>query len=76
MTVAEVVMQELAHVCALTTAEIRCEAMLIELGLDSVQGINFLIALEAHFGIVLPDDAIAAVMTVEDVVRIVEDQLT
>src|SRR5215218_6959577 len=50
VTTADAVMDELARVCALTTAQVRREAMLIELGLDSIRGVEFLIALESQFG--------------------------
>jgi acyl carrier protein len=75
VTTADAVIDELARVCALTTAQVRREAMLIELGLDSIRGVEFLIALESHFGIELADDAIATVMTVEDVILMVEQQV-
>jgi len=75
MTVADAVTRELAAISAIEPAQVRPEAMLIELGLDSVRGVELLVALEARFDLELRDDAIAAVMTVGDVIHLVEDQL-
>jgi acyl carrier protein len=72
LTTADAVMHELARTCALTSAQVRRDSMLIELGLDSIQGLEFLISLESLFGIELGDDAIATVMTVDDVILMVE----
>jgi acyl carrier protein len=75
MTVADIVVDELAQTCALAPEQIHPGATLIEVGLDSVRGINFLIALETHFEIEFPDDAVVTASTVEDVIRIVEARL-
>ncbi len=75
MTIADAVAHELAAISAIDPAQVRPEAMLIELGLDSVRGVELLVALEARFGLELRDDAIATVMTVGDVIRMVEGQL-
>ncbi len=75
MTIADAVAHELAAISAIDPAQVRPEAMLIELGLDSVRGVELLVALEARFGLELRDDAIATVMTVGDVIRMVEAQL-
>ncbi len=75
MTVADAVTDELAAICALEPAQIRKDALLIELGLDSVRGVELLVALEARFDLELRDDAIATVMNVGDVIRMVEGQL-
>lgn len=75
MTIADAVAHELAAISAIDPAQVRPEAMLIELGLDSVRGVELLVALEARFDLELRDDAIATVMTVGDVIRMVEAQL-
>jgi len=75
MTIADVVTLELASICALEPSHVRRDAMLIEIGLDSVRGVDLLIALETRFGFELRDDAIAVAMTVGDVIRVVEEQV-
>jgi len=74
MTTAEQTKQELAHVCAIDPANVRDEAWLIDYGLDSHRSLELIMALEEHFNLELPDDAIARVRTVADLVRLIEQQ--
>lgn len=74
MNIAKQVKQELAHICAIDPAEVRDEAWLIEYGLDSVRSLELIMALEEHFYIELPDEVIARVRTVADLVRLIEQQ--
>jgi acyl carrier protein len=75
MSIADAVTHELAAICALAPAQVRREAMLIELGLDSIRGVELLVALESRYDLELRDDAIATVMTVGDVILMVEEQV-
>lgn len=74
MTVAHQIKQELAHICAIDLADVRDEAWLIEYGLDSMRSLELIMVLEEHFDIELPDEAIARVRTVADLVRLIEQQ--
>ena len=74
-SIAAVIAHELAAICALRPEQVRPEAMLIELGLDSIRGVELLVALEARFDLDLRDDAIATMVTVGDVIRMVEEQV-
>lgn len=75
MTIADQILHELATFCAVPPQEVRRDAWLIEYGLDSVRGIELIVTLEGHFDIVLRDDEIADVTTVDDVIRVIEDHL-
>ncbi len=74
MTTAEQTKQELAHLCGIDPTLVRDEAWLIEYGLDSMRSLELIMALEEHFDIELPDEAIARVQTVADLVRLIEQQ--
>jgi acyl carrier protein len=75
MNIAQQIKQELAYICAIEPERIKAEAWLIEYGLDSVRSMDLVIALEDQFGIELPDEAIARLQTVADVIKLIEGQL-
>jgi acyl carrier protein len=45
-----------------------------ELGVDSVDAVEFALALEREFNVSLPDEAIADVRTVQDVIDLVRER--
>ena len=47
-----------------------------DLGVDSVDAVEFALALEREFNVRLPDDVIADVQTVQDVIDLVDRQVT
>ena len=59
----------------LPVERISVESSLAELGIDSLDGINILFALENEFGISIPDQHAASVRTVRDLVEGVETLL-
>jgi len=50
-------------------------AQLDDLGVDSVDAVEFALALEREFNVRLPDEVIADVQTVQDVIDLVDRQL-
>lgn len=55
---------------------IKPEAVLDEdVGLDSLDTVDIVMAAEEHFGVEIPDEAIAVVMTVQDAVNAVDEAL-
>ncbi|HMQ30686.1 MAG TPA: acyl carrier protein [Chloroflexaceae bacterium] len=75
MTTREQITNELARLCAINTAAVRGEARLIEYGLDSLRSLELVIALEERFDLELPDELIAHVRTVDDMVALIERRL-
>lgn len=47
-----------------------------DLGVDSVDAVEFTLALEREFNVVLPDEVIAGVRTVQDVIDLVRERTT
>lgn len=58
-----------------STAPIQLDSVITELGIDSLAMAQIVLELEAALGVTIPDDALLDVVTVEDLVRIVEAQL-
>lgn len=75
MTIREQIAQELSQLCAVDPAAIRGPARLIEYGLDSLRSLELVVALEERFDLELPDEAIAHVRTVDDMVALIERRL-
>jgi acyl carrier protein len=75
MSTADEVMREIARICGIPWQAVRKGDWLIEHGLDSIRGIELIVALESRYGIELQDDVLADVTTVGDVIRLVEGQL-
>jgi acyl carrier protein len=46
-----------------------------DLGIDSVDSVEFTLALEREFGVSLPDTALADVRTVQDVIDLVRERI-
>jgi acyl carrier protein len=72
MTIAQQVKQQLAQICAVDPTRIVDNARLIEYGLDSLRSMELIVSLEEHFAIELPDQDIAYVRTVADLIRLIE----
>jgi len=75
VAVADAITDELVAIRKIDPARVTPETLLIELGLDSIQGVEFLVALESRFNLKLRDDAITIRMSVRDVVQMIEEQL-
>lgn len=77
MSVLQGVQEEIAQ-CSLVpvqSTEVKEDAWLIEFGLDSVNSVELVMALEERFDLELPDGDAAAVETVSDIVNLIEQQL-
>lgn len=55
--------------------EIRPDTRLTELGIDSLDALNILFALEESFGITIPDEQARSIRTVDDMVTTIETLL-
>jgi acyl carrier protein len=55
--------------------DIRPETPLAELGIDSLDALNILFALEESFGISIPDDKARGIRTVDDMVSTIQELL-
>ena len=70
------------RVAALLTERLGISAALVtptaelaeDLGVDSVDAVEFALALEREFNVALPDEIIADVLTVQDVVDLVRER--
>ncbi len=71
----QTIIHHLAQLCAIDPAAIREEAWLIEYGLDSVRSLELVLTLERHFAIELPEEEIVRVVTVGDLIRLIESQI-
>jgi acyl carrier protein len=67
-----IVRQLLAEVCAVDPASVQPDAALIDYGLDSARAIDLIVGLEEAFTIRIPDDAVAKMKTLRDIVTYVE----
>ena len=54
---------------------IRPDLQLAELGIDSLDALNILFALEEAFGITIPDEKARSIKTVDDMVSMIEGLL-
>ncbi len=70
-----IIIEKLAQLCAIEPASIRDDAWLIEYGLDSVRSLELVVTLENTLGIELPEEEISTIVTVGDLLQVVEKQL-
>jgi acyl carrier protein len=75
MELMQEIKREIAIICAFEPHMIRDDAWLIEYGLDSMSSIELINALEARFAIQLPNEELASLVTVSDVMRLVQQQI-
>ena len=73
--IAETIKQEVANLCAVEPSQIRSDGWLIEYGLDSLRSMELIVTLEEHFAIEAPDEELSTLITVGDVIALVERQL-
>jgi acyl carrier protein len=72
MDTRQLVGEVLAGQLKIPPADIKDGSLLVEdLGLDSVEALDLLFALEARFDIKIPDETVGTLNTVADVVRLV-----
>lgn len=70
------VRQLLAEVCAVDPASVQLDAPLIDYGLDSARAIDLIVGLEEAFSIRIPDEAVAKMKTLNDIVAYVKARMT
>lgn len=75
MQMTQEIKRQIAFVCAFEPESIRDDAWLIEYGLDSMRSLDLVITLETHFGIELPNEEIGSLVTVSDVVNLVQRRM-
>lgn len=75
MAVREKIVVQLAQLCAIDPSAIRDDAWLIEYGLDSVRSLELVLTLENTLGIELAEEEIGTIVTVGDLLRVIEKQL-
>ena len=61
----------LAEVCAIDPARVQDQARLASFGVDSVRAVDVLVAIEHRLGVALPDQEVASLCTVADLVAAV-----
>ena len=71
----QTIIYHLAQLCALDPAAIRDDAWLIEYGLDSVRSLELVVTLESLFDIELSEAEIGTIVTVGDLIRVLERQM-
>lgn len=69
------VIQILTETQRLEPGRVTADSTFEELGIDSLDGINIVFALENEFGIDIPDDALPALRGVRDIVAGIEKLL-
>lgn len=66
----EVLVEELARLSGVPAAEIKPHSELYgDLGLDSLEAVELLLFLEAHFGVAVPDEKADTIRTVQDLLQ-------
>lgn len=75
MGVRATLIEKMAQLCALDPAVIRDDAWLIEYGLDSVRSLELVVTLESLFDIELSEAEIGTIVTVGDLIRVLERQM-
>ena len=74
-TVAERVIRVFADFKKVSPEEIKTETTFDELGFDSLDGLNLIFELEEEFDIVVPDDKVQSMKSVEEVISGIESLL-
>jgi acyl carrier protein len=74
-TVAERVIRVFSDFKKVAPEEIKMETTFDELGFDSLDGLNLIFELEEEFDIVVPDDKVQSMKSVEEVVAGIESLL-
>ena len=70
----ETVAKLIAAACQVAPGEVRPDARLASYGIDSVRAVDLAITLEEQLGVELPDEALGAVRTVADLVRLCDER--
>lgn len=74
-TVAERVIRVFSDFKKVAPEEIKMETTFDELGFDSLDGLNLIFELEEEFDIVVPDDKVQSMKSVQEVVEGIESLL-
>ena len=74
MRLKQAILEFLANELHLETSAITPETSFAELGVDAAQLTDLLQRLQEALGIILPEDKVPTITTVEDLLDIVEDQ--
>ncbi len=75
MGVRATLIEKMAQLCAIDPTAIRDDAWLIEYGLDSVRSLELVVTLESLFDIELAEAEIGTIVTVGDLIRVLERQM-
>lgn len=76
MDIQNKVIELIANQLNLKTEEIKPESQILnDLGADSLDVVEMLMALEEEFGITIPAEEATALATVEDVIKVIESKL-
>ncbi len=76
MSVLEIISKEVAEISPMQTQTVSEDALLIQYGLDSVRSMDLVCALEEHFEIEVPDEDLAGLKRISDVIKLVENKIT
>jgi acyl carrier protein len=69
------VKQAIGKVAKVTEEQIRLDALLLDLSIDSFAGIDLMYTLEDAFNVKLPDNEVRNLKTVKDVIEAVQKRL-
>ena len=75
MQIRATLIEKMAQLCAIDPTVIRDDAWLIEYGLDSVRSLELVVTLESLFDIELSEAEIGTIVTVGDLIRVLERQM-
>ncbi|MEZ4630602.1 MAG: phosphopantetheine-binding protein [Deinococcales bacterium] len=77
VNIATIIKEEIAQLSSVTIdpKDIKDEAWVIEFGLDSIRGVELMIALEERLDVILPDPDAKQIEKVSDIIRLVEAEV-
>ena len=74
--IAQSIIAEIAACCGLNSDSVTTDAWLVEYGSDSVNSLELLMGLEDRYDISLSDEEIAEIVTVSDVISIIQTKVS
>lgn len=76
MMIINEVRNELAKFCGIDANKIRNDGLLVEYGMDSVRLVEMCCVIEDHYDIILEDEEVAPVKTVQDIAELILQKMT
>ena len=67
------IMEIVADVADVPPGEVSASASLEELGVDSLRGLRIVAQVEKRYGVVIPEEKIGLIRTMEDIFRLVDE---